>query len=169
MPLHGEPGRERLDHVEHLVDLALVARERDRLGERVGDHQKALRRQVLDLDRAAGRLLLVALGRDFQDGVLVVAARPLAADPGLQLGERVLLLERGQADHHRDAETEEGHHPLVADAKSERRQRNHVRPLEPDRVDALADDQCPRGEARRGGELLDGSLSHAGKIRGAGR
>ena len=49
--------------------------------ERVGHHQKALRRQVLDLDRSAGRLLLVADRRNLEDGRLVVALRPVRRSP----------------------------------------------------------------------------------------
>ena len=87
----GELRGERFDHVEHLVDLALVAGEGHRLRQGVGHHQKALRRQVLDLDWAAGGLLLVADRRNLENGRLVVALSPDAADPRLEPGERVLL------------------------------------------------------------------------------
>ena len=76
-----------------------------------------------------------------------VAARSFAANPRLQLGERVLFLERRQADHHRDAEAKQRHHALLADPKGERQRSDHVRPLEARGVDALADDERPRGEA----------------------
>ena len=78
-PAAGERRRERLDHVEHRIDLALVAPERDGLGQSVGDDEKALRRQVLHLDRAAGRREIVEFRGDFKDRRLVVDPRPRAA------------------------------------------------------------------------------------------
>ena len=75
----------------------------------------------------------------------------------------MLLLERRQADHHRDAEAEEGHHAAGADPKGERQRRDRVRSLEPDGVDALADDQRPRSHARRRGDGA-GSFVHGGIV-----
>ena len=149
MPLRAEFDRERLDDVENRVDLALVATERDGLGERVGDDEKALRRETLDLNRAAGRDRLVAVGGDFEDRGFVFEPVAQPADARLQLVEHVLLFERRQADHHRDAEAEQGDHAVGAGVESERQRGDHVGPLEPGRVDAVADEQRAGGQARR--------------------
>ena len=169
-PEHGAPaerrpaGRgqffgERLDHVEHGVDLTLVARERHGFGERVGDDQKARRRQVLDLDRAARGLLLVAVGRNFEHRRFVVAERPEPADARSQLRQQILFLERAQTNHHRNAEAKQSRHASFADAEGERQRGDHVGPLEAGGVDALANDERARRQARRSRRRRD--VGHA--------
>ena len=66
---------ERLDLVEHAVDLALVAAERHAFRQRVGENQKTLVRQILQRDRAAGHDAVLALAADRQDGDFVLLAQ----------------------------------------------------------------------------------------------
>ena len=49
----GELARERLDDVEDIGDLALVAAEHDAFGQRVGHDQQPLQRHLPDQDRPA--------------------------------------------------------------------------------------------------------------------
>ena len=108
------------------------------------------RRQVLHLDRAAARISARRCRARFR---ALPSRRRLApfraGDPRPELHQRIFFLERRQSHHDRDAEPEQRHHALMADPKSERQRRNHVRALESGGVDAFADDQRPRGQARR--------------------
>ncbi len=48
-------------------DLALMPRQHDALGQRLADQDQPLRRQALQIDRTAGRNLIVLLGGELDD------------------------------------------------------------------------------------------------------
>ena len=76
----------------------------------------------------------------------------------------MLFFQRREADHHGDAEAEQGGHALAADPEGERKRGQHVRPLEPGRVDAIAHQQ---GAGRESGLSFGGRrhVIHADKLR----
>ena len=167
----GQAGGERLDHVEHRVHLALVAPERDGLGERVGDHQDARRRQVAHGDGAAGRDAILVVGGDLECGGFVIHAGARTGQAQLHRVDHLVLFERRQADHHRHAETVEHHEAHGAGAEGERVGRQGVGALEARRVDPVAEQQRARREAtdRVAGGLVPPGIGsgHANRSRQA--
>ena len=144
----GEAVRERLDQFEHLVDLALVAHQRDVLREHVGDHQHARRRQVLERDRAAGHHLVVPLRRDLDGRGLVLDLGVAAGQARTDAADDLVLLDRRQPDQDDDAVAEQDGETGVADAKRKRRRRDEVAALEPCGVEALAQQEGAGGHSR---------------------
>ena len=66
--------RERFGHVEYRSDLSLVPRQHDAFRQRFADQDQPLRRQALQVDRAAGRNLVVLFGRELDGGGFLLAA-----------------------------------------------------------------------------------------------
>ena len=114
-PAPRQGGGERLDHVEHRVDFALVARQRHRLGQRVGERRgsAAAKGPSSGSGRPAARL--VAIRALFRGPPSRRRPAPARRSALLELGERILLLQRRQADHHRDAEAKQRDHAARPD------------------------------------------------------
>jgi hypothetical protein len=150
----GKDAGERFDLVEHAVDLALVAAESHAFREGVGEDEKALVRQILERDRAAGGDAVLALAADREDGDLILLAQAGAFDAILEFCKNVLFLERRQADHHRHAVAIERNASRLADVKRQRRGRNRIRPFEAAGFDAVAKQQRPRRHPHHRGKRL---------------
>src|SRR5581483_550095 len=149
---------ERLGHFEHLAHLALVARERHVLGERVGDDEQAWRRQVAHDDLSAGDDLVVLLGSDLDDRALVLGARIGRDDARAQAAQDLVLLDRRKPDEHDDPVAKQ-HRVTSVHAERERRRGDDVAALQHRRVEPVAEQQRPCGDpgselGRRDGRAL---------------
>jgi hypothetical protein len=92
-PFLRQTARERLDHLDHRGDLALVARKNDAFGERIRDDDHMLRRDGAQLNWTAGQDLLVFIGHDLDDGGLVLTRLDGADDARLQPADDLVLLQ----------------------------------------------------------------------------
>jgi hypothetical protein len=111
-------------------------------------------------DRSRDAILLLG---DLERRGLVVDVGVRAGEPRLHLREDDILLERRQADHDGDAEAVEHDKPSRAGLEGERVRGDHVGPLEPRRIDAVAEQQRAGGDAALGGESR-GGLGLAGGV-----
>ncbi len=145
---------ERLDHLDDRRHLALVARQHDTLGERVGDDEHVLGCDRAQQDRAARENLLVLVRCDLDGRALVLALRDGPDDALAQPAQDLVFLQHGHAEQHHHAIAEHGHHAVAARPKGERRGGKDVGALEARRVDAVAKQDGPHFAAhggRRGG------------------
>src|SRR5215210_3542732 len=106
--LLGQLPGERLHNLEDRRGLPLVAGKRDAFRERVGDDDEALGGQFLDVDRPAGRNLVLLVGGEFDDRRLFLVPRELADDTLTQAANDVVFLKGSQSDEDDGSETEKG-------------------------------------------------------------
>ena len=118
--LFGKVSDRGLHELEGGGGLPLVAGEGRRSWTRAS--AMTIRRSVescLMIDRAAGRDLVVPVGRDLDDRGLLLVAGELAPDALAQAADDLVLLERRQADENGDAVAEEGDEAVLAGAEGE--------------------------------------------------
>ena len=111
---------------------------------------QAFGRELLEEDRAARRDLVVPVGRELDDRGLLLVAGELADDALAQAADDLVLLERREADQHRDAVAEEGDEAVLAGPEGEGGRGEHVAALEPGDVEAVAQQERAGGDPRSG-------------------
>ena len=168
---------EGLHDVEDAGRLALVAGERGALGERVGDDDEPLRRERLQVDRAARRNLVLLVGGDLDDRALLLVARELADDPLPKRADDVVLLERRKPDRARRRHSGRGRRsrPARPGRRAARstgrssRSRPEMSSRSPSRSARAVLRRPATGGSVRGGGLVHGRRDEADEPSGAAR